>query len=219
MTKLALALDVPSIHEATELVVLTKHVDVYKIGLQLYTRFGPAIVERIKDMAPNAEIFLDLKLHDIPNTMAGAVRSAVALDVDYLTVHAVAGGEALKACAKEAEGTKLKLAAISVLTSLMPDSFIRRSHVVERARLACRSGIPCLVCAVADLEELNRTADINPFLITPGIRMPGGDAHDQKHVATPSHAREQGSNMIVVGRAIRNADDPGKAAAEIKAML
>ena len=211
--KLCLALDVSTMEEVRDLVSVTQdYVGVYKVGLELFTSVGPDVVRAIKANT-DAKVFLDLKLHDIPTTMERAVRSAVRLKADFLTLHAAAGGEALTRCREVAHpDTRLKLLAVTVLTSDDgPDCLHRISSYVARATL---SGIDSFVCSAKDVAFVRDVAP-NAFTVTPGIRPAGTDRGDQKRVTTPAEAIKAGSDLLVVGRAIRDAKDPGEAALAI----
>lgn len=219
--RLVLPLDVDDLGEAERLIELLKdEVGVFKVGLELFTAHGPRAVELVR--AAGARCFLDLKLFDIPATMAGAVRSAVELGVDYLTIHASAGPTALARCAEIAAGTKTELLAVTVLTS-MDEAELRalghqesaRDRVIALARLATGAGIGGLVCSPEECSALREALDPSIVLMVPGVRPLGADHGDQRRVATPKSAIEQGASLLVVGRPIRNASDPRAAARSI----
>lgn len=219
--RLIFALDVQTLAEATALIEqLHADVGVFKIGLELFTAVGPSAIEAAH--AHERPVFLDLKLHDIPATVEGAVRSAVKLGVRYLTLHAAAGPEALQRAARAAAGSELTLLAVTMLTSAdeallqaigmrppMPEA------VSRLAQLAIASGVPGLVCSAAECVQLRRELGEDVLLVTPGVRMAGGDVQDQKRVATPSEALRAGADLIVVGRPIRAASDRNGAARSI----
>ena len=221
--QLALALDVSSADEALRLVDQTaESVGVYKIGMQLFYAEGPALVRRIKGQG--RKVFLDLKLHDIPNTVASAVRSLTPLGVDFLTLHA-GGGPAMLRAAVDAAGD-MRLLAVTVLTS-MDEAELQSvgiaqppaDHVLRLARLAQTAGVNGLVCSPLEAKLLRRSLGSDAFLVCPGIRPAGSAQGDQKRVATPAQALADGANLLVVGRPIRNAQDPGLAAHEILGSL
>ena len=218
--ELIIALDVPSAHAIPAIVEkLPPEVGYYKIGLELFTAAGPAALEWLS--ANNKKIFLDLKLHDIPRTVARAVESAAGLGVDLLTVHA-GGGRAMLSAAAEAAAGRLKLVAVTTLTSLDQDDLnelgITRplpEHTAALGKLAIDCGIDGLVCSPLEVAAFRNKLGNEPILVTPGIRPAGGKLGDQKRVATPANAVKDGSSLLVVGRPILEAANPAEAAAEI----
>lgn len=218
--RLILALDVPTLSDAERWVTRTRHaIGTYKIGLQLYCAEGRRAIERLR-AAGAARIFLDLKLHDIPNTVAGAVDALADAGVDDLSVH-TAGGPAMLAAARRAAPDHLRLLAVTVLTSLdapalraigaTPDP---RALVLQRARLALDHDIGGLVCSPNELSALRDHLGAAPHLVTPGIRL-GGGTDDQKRVATPAAALAAGADRLVIGRAVTAAPDPEHALARL----
>ena len=216
---LIVALDVPNKAEMeAKLQVLPDFIPWYKVGLELFCAEGPAVLEPLKRR--NKQIFLDLKLHDIPRTVGHAVKTAAAHGVNLLTVHAIGGRAMLEEAARAAAScaNPPKLVAVTTLTSLNQDDFsdlgIQRS-VSEQAlalgRLAISSGIDGLVTSAHEAKVL-REAFPEALLVTPGIRMPEGEVGDQKRVATPAFAVAQGATHLVVGRPIVQASDPITAA-------
>jgi len=202
---------------------IAPRVGVVKVGLEAFVRFGPDAVAEAR--RSGARVFLDLKLHDIPNTVAGAVAAAAELGVDYLTVHA-GGGPAMLAAAVEAAAGRVGLLAVTVLTSLddaelerlrMPGSAAARAlGWAELAHAAGRAGV---VCSPEEAARL-RAALPRPFLlVTPGIRPAGAERGDQKRVATPAAALGAGADLLVVGRPITRAADTAAALAEIAAEI
>jgi len=201
-----------------------------KVGLQLYTAEGPDLTRELKRRG--LSVFLDLKLHDIPNTVAGAVESAAALDVDLLTVHAV-GGAAMLAAAAEARGAvggPLRIIAVTVLTSLSRQELARSwgrsgsdldvAREVERlARLAQDHGIDGVVSSALEAAELRAALGPQAILVTPGVRLPGDDAGDQARVATPAAAVQAGADLLVVGRPVTQAADPAQALERVVASM
>jgi orotidine-5'-phosphate decarboxylase len=187
--------------------------------MELFPRGGPDLVRSIR--AEGYGVFLDLKFHDIPNTVAGAVRSAAELGVRFATVHASGGKAMLAAAAEAAAGTGTTLLAVTVLTSLddadLADvgfSLGTKDAVLRLADLAAASGIGGIVCSANEVEAVRARLGKDVVLVTPGVRMPGGDAGDQKRVVTPSEAVRRGADYIVAGRPITRAKDPAAAARE-----
>ena len=216
--ELIVALDVPTLKEMEEtLDRLPDSIEWYKVGLEIFCAEGPEILAPLKTR--NKKIFLDLKLHDIPRTVANAVKTAASHGVNLMTVHAIGGRAMLEAAAEAARecANPPKLVAVTTLTSLSQDDFkdlgIDRT-VSEQAlalgELAIRSGIDGLVTSAHEAGALHEQFP-EALLVTPGIRMPDGDVGDQKRVTTPAFAVEQGSTHLVVGRPIVQADDPGAA--------
>lgn len=226
MTELIIALDNLSLPEARVLIeTLGDEVEWYKVGKELFTRYGPGCVEVVK--TEEKKVFLDLKYHDIPNTVAGAVRSAAALGVDMLNVHASGGLEMMTAAAETAAGEDVLAVAVTVLTSMnekelknigMDDS--PGEQVVRLASLAQRAGMHGVVCSAWEIQPVREAVKEEDFiLVVPGIRPEGADHADQKRVMTPVEAQEKGANYIVVGRPVVKAADPLLAARQIKNAL
>jgi orotidine-5'-phosphate decarboxylase len=223
--RLIVALDVPTQAEALALAgTLAGHVGMLKIGLELFVAEGPAVVSRIREAHPDLQIFLDLKLHDIPNTMRGAIRSARSLGARFLTVHAGSGVEHLRACVEEA-GDELGILAVTVLTSQDAQACVQAGHtrspgelVVLRAECARQAGCAGIVCSG---QELRGVVDAAPalFRVVPGIRPAGAEAGDQKRVMTPAQAIADGATHLVVGRPVLQAADPAAAADAIVAEM
>lgn len=222
MAEVIVALDTGTADEAMALVDrLGPEADFYKVGLELYTSAGPAIVREL--VGGGKRVFLDLKLYDIPNTVAGAVRAATALGVELLTLH-VAGGARMMDAARDAADGGVRLLGVTVLTSLKPDEIatvwnreIRsvRDEVGRLARLAHAHGLDGVVASALEASWLRSELE-QPFLIvTPGIRPSGADRGDQSRVATPSDAVHAGSDLLVVGRPVTEAADPARAYASI----
>ncbi len=211
----ALALDVPDGASAVEYVRQTKErVDVFKVGLQLFCAEGPTVLDAVRSAGARA-IFLDLKLHDIPNTVVGAIQSLRRCGVEYLTVHVDGGRTMLREAVKAAGADGPKLLGVTVLTSLdAPDldelcvTASPAGVVLARARVARAAGVPGLVCSPNEVATLRAELGPEPFLVTPGIRLSPGGADDQRRVATPADAAAAGASMLVVGRAVTAASDP-----------
>ena len=186
-----------------------------KVGLELYLAAGAALVERL--VGDGYKVFLDLKLHDIPNTVAGAIRSVLPLEPHLLTVHAVGGPAMLAAAADAVAGSQTRLLAVTVLTSMnaaqlaatgVPET--PAEQVRRLAAMAHTSGINGLVCSALEAPQL-RIELPEAHLVTPGVRPAGGDRGDQQRVATPSGAIRAGASQLVIGRPITQAADPAAA--------
>lgn len=222
--KLAFALDFPSLSQAKEGAArVASAVGVLKVGLELFVSEGPRAIELGQQLG--CDIFLDLKLHDIPETVERAVASAAALGVRYLTLHAAGGPRMLVAAARRAEreNTGLKLLAITVLTSLDAAdlqatgvSSAPAEHALRLARLAHDQGIAGMVCSALEVGALRDALGPTPILVTPGIRPHANGADDQKRTGTPTGAIRAGASLLVVGRPIRDAEDPAAAARAIR---
>lgn len=219
---LIVALDVPTIKEMEEaLDRLPDTIEWYKVGLELFCAEGPAILEPLKRR--NKKIFLDLKLHDIPRTVANAVKTAASHGVNLMTVHAIGGRAMLEAAAEAAREctNPPKLVAVTTLTSLSQEDFvdlgISRSvsdQALALGGLAISSGIDGLVTSAHEAGALRKKFP-QALLVTPGIRLPGGEVGDQKRVATPAFAVQQGASHLVVGRPILQAENPSAVAAAV----
>lgn len=213
-SRLIVALDVPDRASALALADrLTGHVGMLKIGLELFVAEGPAIVREIRERHPDLEVFLDLKLHDIPNTMAGAIRSARSFGVRFITVHAGSGVAHLRACV-EAAGDATGILAVTVLTSQDQQACREAGHtrtpaelVAMRAEAAAAAGCAGVVCSGQELEAVVQAAP-KLYRVVPGIRPAGADVGDQKRVMTPGAAITAGATHLVVGRPIHGSDDP-----------
>jgi len=221
--RLIVALDVPDAQAAAELVSrLEDTCQWFKVGLELFTAAGPAVLEPL--LKRGHSVFLDLKFHDIPNTVAGAVRSAAALGVHMLTVHA-AGGPAMLAAARAAlEGlaNPPELLAVTVLTSMDAAQIdavgIDRapaSQVELLAKMGIAAGLRGFVCSPQEVAALRALTGPAGVLVIPGIRPAGAEVGDQKRVATPAGALRLGASHLVVGRPITQAPDPAEAARAI----
>jgi orotidine-5'-phosphate decarboxylase len=220
--RLAVALDFPNELEAMKLVDrLGQTCQWYKVGMELYYAAGNSIVQHLRNRGFN--VFLDLKLHDIPNTVAGAVRSATQAGASLLTIHA-AGGAAMMSAAAEAASApgSPRLLAVTVLTSMDANELTRigitaspAEQVLRLARLAQASGIDGMVCSAEEVAALRRETGPHTLLVIPGIRPAGSAIEDQKRIATPAQAITHGASMLVVGRPITRAPDPAEAAQAI----
>lgn len=221
---IAVALDAPDLETAARWAgLVTPHVSTLKIGLELYLRYGPEVVASVRG-ASAVQVFLDLKLHDIPATVAAAARAVARLRPAMLTVHAAAGPAAIQAAAQAAPAARI--VAVTVLTSLGEADLDRiglagpASAAVRRlAVLAVEAGATGLVCSPQEVAEVRSEVGEGIMLITPGVRPAGADVNDQARVATPEEALRAGADLLVIGRPITGAADPGAAAAAIAASL
>jgi orotidine-5'-phosphate decarboxylase len=218
-SRIALALDVPTLDSAKTLIDRTReHIGTFKVGLELYTAVGPAAVEAVH--AAGAKCFLDLKLHDIPATMGRSVARAACMGVAYLTVHGLAGLDSLRQASDNAGSARLL--AVTVLTSLDEAALQAiglsgdpQSAADRLAKLAWDAGVRGFVTSAHECAALREALGPDAFLVTPGIRPAGSDVGDQKRVMTPRDAIKAGADLLVVGRPIRDANNPTEAAAEI----
>ncbi len=223
--RIIVALDTDSQDKALEVVSsLRGEVGLYKVGMELFPRGGPDIVRRIREAG--ADVFLDLKFHDIPNTVAGAVKSAVALGVRFVTVHASGGKAMLAAAARAAEGTRTTVLGVTVLTSLDSGDLAEigfsgtpADSVLRLAGLAAGVGIGGIVCSAQEVSAVRDRVGGSTVLVTPGVRLPEDAAGDQKRVVTPEEAVRRGADYLVVGRPITKAQDPVAAARRFAAAM
>jgi orotidine-5'-phosphate decarboxylase len=229
--QLILALDVDNFEQARKIIDdVADTVDIFKVGSQMFTLYGPFMTRYLQ--AKGKKVFLDLKFHDIPNTVASAVKSAVSLSVAphgdvqlaplfMLTVHTVGGKEMLEAAVKAADEQSKALGVprplivgVTVLTSTARDSNLEKT-VLERAKLAQEAGLDGVVASVEEAAAIRRELGPDFLIVTPGIRPADTSKDDQKRVATPAMAMAQGSNFLVVGRPILQASSPRTAALKI----
>ncbi len=226
-TEVILALDVENRAEADAILdQVGSQLRWVKIGLQSYLRDGPGIIDRCVQKEIN--VFLDLKLHDIPNTMSKAIESLSVLPIKMLTLHTCAGPEALTLCAETAKNRmpETTLLGVTVLTSMNQENLhsVGVSSMVEEQvnRLAClaeSSGIGGIVCSPLELPMLRDSLGPDIQLVTPGIRPTGSAKGDQKRIMTPKNASNAGANYLVIGRPILSASDPAEALAAIQLEL
>jgi len=217
----AVALDTPDLPTAQRWAdAVRPHVAVLKVGLELYLRHGPQVAA----LAEGCELFLDLKLHDIPHTVAGAARSVAVLCPRYLTVHASGGADMVRAAVEAAP--EITIAGVTVLTSLSArdlDAVGLAGPALDAVRrlagLAVGAGAGALVCSPHEVAAVRAEVGPGIVLITPGVRPAGADAGDQARVATPAQALADGADLLVVGRPVTAAADPGSAAAALAASL
>jgi len=225
MKKLILALDVNEPEYALELVDrLSPHVDMFKVGLELFTTAGPEVVKGIHERG--REVFLDLKFHDIPNTVASAAMAATRLGVYMFNVHAGGGLESMttvresvtKLCLKE-NLRRPKMLGVTVLTSLSTEVLkgelcvhhSPRTHVKHLARLTHKAGLDGVVASGQEARLIRDTLGDDFLIVTPGVRPTGSEADDQERIVTPSKAIREGADFIVMGRSILRQDSPEKA--------
>ena len=219
-----LAIDTPDVDRARALAIAcAPHIGGVKLGLEFFVANGPAGVDAVM-AGLGLPLFLDLKLHDIPNTVAKAVASSARLSPALLTVHA-AGGHAMIAAARAAAAPGTKIIAVTVLTSLdgvdLAEAGVADTSVLQVARLAllaARAGADGIVCSALELESA-RSHWQEGYFVVPGIRPAGAATHDQKRVMTPHEALQAGARALVIGRPITSAGDPAAAAAAIAASL
>lgn len=220
MNQIYLALDFPTWNEAGQF--LNEH-DLHgipvKVGMELFYREGISVIEKLKEN--NHPIFLDLKLHDIPTTVMRAMRNLAKLEVDIVNVHALGGSDMIKR-AKEGLSSSAhvtKLLAVTILTS-MDEATMNRDlrlpgtvdeNVLHLAQIAESSGADGVVCSVHEAKAIKETCSSEFMTMTPGIRLQDSNDDDQKRVATPQFARENGSTSLVIGRSITNATNPKQA--------
>ncbi len=224
-TTLIAALDVDSSQEAFAIAEkIGPSVEWYKVGKQLFTRCGPELVKGLKQRGK--KVFLDLKYHDIPNTVAQAVRSAAAIGADIVNVHASGGPAMLKAAAAAAAECQVCLIAVTVLTSLDQQELTAigietspAEQVLKLARLTQDSGLAGVVCSAHEIEQIKKACGNGFLTVVPGIRPAGASAGDQKRIMTPAQAAAAGANYIVVGRPILASPDPVQAAQDIQQEL
>ncbi len=210
------ALDYPNAKQADEFLQLIQDQPCkLKVGLELFIAEGPKFVEQLS--AKGHQVFLDLKLHDIPNTVASACQSASSLGVWMMTLHALGGANMLQAAYEVVSSSShaTKLVAVTVLTSMDQQQLNRigiqktpAESVMTMAELATTSKMDGMVCSVHEVSAIRAKWGSQPILVTPGIRMQDDQANDQSRIATPRQARQSGSNYIVVGRPITQSDDP-----------
>ena len=218
--RIIVALDVPTSVAALDLVRrLSPHPGLFKIGLQLYTAAGPDIVRAVRDLG--GRVFLDLKLHDIPNTVGRAVEGANSLGVEMLTLH-LSGGRAMIEAAVHAAAPELLLLGVTVLTSvdeaILHEVGVGTSvedHVLRLANLGVESGARGLVASPKELLALRAAFGKQITLVTPGIRPVGAEPNDQRRALSPADALKAGADFLVIGRPITGADDPRTALEQI----
>ena len=222
---LIVALDVSSRPEAMRLVDrLAGRVGMFKIGNQLFMAEGPDVVREVIDRGER--VFLDLKFHDIPNTVRSAAVEAARLSVSMLTIHASGGpvmiGDTVRALQDRFGEARPFVVAVTVLTSIDRSTLVRtgvdreaKDQVLLLARMAAEAGADGFVCSAGEIELLRRNVEGHPRIVTPGVRMPGQSIDDQARVATPHAAVAAGADHVVVGRFVNQAEDPRAAVDEV----
>lgn len=197
-----------------------------KVGKELFTTAGPALVEALQQRG--FEVFLDLKFHDIPNTVAKACRAAADLGVWMVNVHASGGRKMMMAAREAVEGAKHKplLIGVTVLTSMAAEDLVElglscspEEQVLRLARLAEASGLDGVVCSPLEVSLLRQNIGKAFCLVTPGVRPKGASSDDQQRIMTPEDALQAGSDYLVIGRPITQAEDPAAALAQINAVI
>ncbi len=223
--RVIVALDRPDLDSAMALVSQLPDVRWWKVGLELFVAEGARPVALLKERGTN--VFLDLKLHDIPNTVLGATRSAVGHGADLLTVHAQGGQVMLEAAVEGAAGSTCQLLAITLLTSINSRQLATQLHVplelpdyvLQLAMTARNAGLAGMVCSPQEVAQLRQVCGSDCLLVTPGIRPAGSAKGDQQRTLTPTEAIAAGSSHLVIGRPITAADKPAEVFANICAQL
>ncbi|MEM1057810.1 MAG: orotidine-5'-phosphate decarboxylase [Verrucomicrobiota bacterium] len=219
--KIIVALDYASAEEAMSMVhQLKDHIGFYKIGSQLFTLEGPAVVKAV--LAEGVDVMLDLKFHDIPVTVIKSIEAVKDLGCRFATLHTTGGAEMMLAAQLGTENSNLELLGVTVLTSMDSDTLgmVGFDHsvpgqVMMLARLASQCGLSGLVCSPQEIGFLREMLEIPMKLVTPGIRAKDAETDDQRRTMTPSQALEEGADHIVIGRPITKAPDPAAAARAI----
>jgi len=217
----AVALDAPDLSTAVRWATeLEPFITTLKIGLELFDAVGQRGIEQVREAAPSCELFLDLKLHDIPHTVAGAARTLSPLHPDLLTVHALGGSAMVKAACEVLPDTVIT--GVTVLTSMSAEDLSEvgiagspEDAVVRLAQVAVDAGARGLVCSPHEVAAVRQVVGPDVRLITPGVRPAGAAVGDQRRVATPVQALRDGADLLVIGRPITAAETPAEAAARI----
>ena len=229
--RIIIALDVPTKDEGIALVSRLKDARTFKVGLELFTAEGPALFKKLR--ALRKDVFLDLKLHDIPNTVAGAVRSAFRHGVQMMTIHASGGREMMAKAAETARQVSAELGrpkpvllGVTVLTSLKGADLEEvgmgpnvTGQVLRLAGLAKAAGLDGVVCSPQEIEVVRKEFGRDLVIVTPGIRPLWAAAQDQKRIMTPAEAIAKGADFLVIGRPITGAPSPGEAFLRVVAEL
>jgi len=224
-SQVILALDFNDMASTVEMINLTKeHIGIYKLGLEFYLAHGKSGVKEIQSRFTDIEIFLDLKLHDIPNTVAGACRSVADINPKFLTVHASGGSKMISAASSTLPN--VEITAVTILTSLDQEQMITmglsgsiESLTLSLAKNAVSSGARAIVSSPQEVSLLRKHLGEKVTLITPGVRPSGAERDDQERVLTPRQAIEAGADFVVIGRPITKVSDPNQAAEAITASL
>jgi orotidine-5'-phosphate decarboxylase len=225
LAPIAVALDTADLETAVGWAAAAgPHVSTVKVGLELFLRHGHDAVLKTREASGGRAVFLDLKLHDIPNTVAGAARAVAELGPTYLTVHASGGPEMVRAAVDALPATQV--VGVTVLTSLTAEQLAAvgftgspRDAVRRLAVLAVEGGARALVCSPLEVADVRREVGPDIHLITPGVRPAGGATGDQARVATPQQALDDGADLLVVGRPITGATDVAAAARDLAESL
>ena len=225
MTNLICAIDTPDLKKAAALAAAIKpHVNIIKLGMEFFYAHGVKGYKEIKKT--NAPIFLDLKIHDIPNTAAGAIRALLPLKPKMLTIHTSGGEAMMKAATEAAKGSGVMLLGVTILTSLDQAAIAQiglnqplENHVLRLAELSLNAGLNGIVCSPYELRALKTRFKNDLITVVPGIRPAGSAKADQSRTMIPAHAAEAGADYIVVGRPITEAATPAQAAKKIAAEL
>lgn len=219
--RIIVALDVDNIDEVRSIIEkVGKNVSTFKVGMRLFTKYGPSLVKELKQKGYG--VFLDLKYHDIPNTVETACLEAAELGVDMLTIHACGGAEMCRSAVKGAEtgakktGNKTPVVlAVTVLTSMNEEALkgvgVNRPiplQVMALAEMAINEGVGGIVCSALEVKELKQKIKKDFVAVVPGIRLPDGDTNDQKRIASPDVAVNDGADYLVMGRPIYASKDP-----------
>ncbi len=218
------ALDTPDVKTARDLAEAVRpHAGGLKVGLEFVSANGPEGIRAI--VALGLPVFLDVKLHDIPTTVAGAVRALAGLGVSIINIHA-SGGTAMMKAAKEAAGGKAKIIAVTILTSLDDEDMQAvgfagdaAAQAVRLARLAKSAGLDGVVCSAHDLKAVRATCGPDFLTVVPGSRPAGSALNDQKRFMTPAEARDAGADILILGRPVTHAADPREACRQVAASL
>jgi orotidine-5'-phosphate decarboxylase len=224
-SQVILALDFSDMASTVEMINLTKeHIGIYKLGLEFYLAHGKSGVKEIQSRFTDIEVFLDLKLHDIPNTVAGACRSVADINPKFLTVHASGGSKMISAASSALP--KVEITAVTILTSLDQEQMLAMglSENIENltlslAKNAVNSGARAIVSSPHEVSLLRKHLGEKVTLITPGVRPSGAERDDQERIMTPRQAIDAGADFVVIGRPITKASDPKQAAEAITASL
>ena len=224
-SQVILALDFSDMASTVEMINLTKeHIGIYKLGLEFYLAQGKSGVKEIQSRFTDIEVFLDLKLHDISNTVAGACRSVADINPKFLTVHASGGSKMISAASSALP--KVEITAVTILTSLDQEQMLAMglSENIENltlslAKNAVNSGARAIVSSPQEVSLLRKHLGEKVTLITPGVRPSGAERDDQERIMTPRQAIEAGADFVVIGRPITKASDPKQASEAITASL
>ncbi len=214
MNNVIIALDFSSKEEVYDFLDKFEKKNLFlKVGMELYYKEGNSLIKELKNMGH--KIFLDLKLYDIPNTVNKAIKNLVKLDVDFITVHTLGGYQMLKAASDATKCSNTKLLGVTILTSFSNEqikedlniSLDLENQVIHLSNMAKKANIDGIVCSANEVSKINKEL----ICVTPGIRMLGDDADDQKRIMTPKKAIDSGSDYLVIGRSITKKADPYKA--------